>query len=129
MKKETEFWIAYADDNIKSSAILLKNNLFTPSLHNMQQSIEKYLKAVLLEKTGDIKRTHSIREIVDLLADLDFNIDISDDETDLIDSIYLPSKYPIGGALPDFFPDNDFCIKCLNIAEKVKKSVILILCR
>lgn len=39
MKKETEFWIAYATDNMKSAEILLENNLFNPALHNIQSDM------------------------------------------------------------------------------------------
>ena len=40
-----------------------------------------------------------------------------------IDSIYLSSKYPIGSALPDFYPDTDICTNCLEIAYRVKMDV------
>jgi hypothetical protein len=51
------------------------------------------------------------------------SINIDDDEIDLIDSIYLSSKYPIGSALPDFYPDTNICTKCLEIAYRVKIEV------
>lgn len=51
------------------------------------------------------------------------NIDLTDEECDLLDAIYLPSKYPIGGVLPDFEPDFDLCKDCLKIAQYVEKKV------
>jgi len=50
-------------------------------------------------------------------------VHISEDDCDLIDSIYLPTKYPIGSALPDFFPDEKIAKKCLSIAESVLEEV------
>jgi len=35
------------------------------------------------------------------------------------DTNYLPSKYPLGSALPDFSPDVDLCRQCLELAEGV----------
>lgn len=49
MRKDTETWLNYAVENIRSAEILLDNALFNPSLQNAQQAIEKLLKAVLIE--------------------------------------------------------------------------------
>ena len=50
-------------------------------------------------------------------------LNITDDEIDLIDTIYLTSKYPFGSVLPDFEPDNDICLKCIDIANRVKEDI------
>jgi len=50
LKDETKNWLIYAEENLRSASILLKSNPFNPCLQNIQQSIEKYLKALLLEK-------------------------------------------------------------------------------
>jgi len=44
---------------------------------------------------------------------------ITAEECDLLDAIYLPSKYPLGSALPDFAPDEEICRQCVQIAERV----------
>ncbi len=36
-------------------------------------------------------------------------IDLTEDECDFLNSIYLPSKYPIGSALPDYDPGIEIC--------------------
>jgi len=48
---------------------------------------------------------------------------LSEDDCDLLDSIYLPSKYPLGGVLPDFEPDTDLCLRCLILAEDVLSQI------
>lgn len=50
-------------------------------------------------------------------------IELSDDDCDLLDSIYLPSKYPLGTVLPDFNPDEDTCRECLAIVKRIESSV------
>ena len=59
-----------------------------------------------------------------MLNNIKIEININEDEIDLIDSIFLPSKYPLGSALADFYPDKEICTQCLEIAKKVKKSYI-----
>jgi len=61
--------------------------------------------------------------LIAALNNAGINIDISVEECDLLDSIYLPSKYPLGGVLPDFEPDLNVCEQCMAIAEKVRNSV------
>ena len=123
MKDETRLWIEYAEENLRSAELLLENALYNPCLQNIQQAIEKMLKAVLIERSVKIKKTHSVRELLHLLTGSGLAINISEDEGDLIDSIYLPSKYPVGAVLPDYEPDEAVCRQCLDIATHVQDCV------
>ena len=123
MKDEAKGWLSYAEENLQAAQLLLERKLYNPCLQNMQQSIEKGLKALLLEKAHSYRKTHSITELVHLLADQQIIISLSEDNCDLLDSIYLPSKYPLGGVLPDFEPDTDLCLRCLILAEDVLSQI------
>ena len=123
MKDETRIWIKYADENLESARLLLDSSLFNACLQNIQQSVEKSLKALLVEFSTKFIKTHSISKLKMALAENDIIVDITEDECDLLDTIYLPSKYPLGGVIPDFEPDIDICNQCLAIAEKAIKSV------
>ncbi len=127
MKDQTKKWLRYADENLQSAKVLQDNELFNPCLQNVQQAVEKMLKAIFSELGLKIKKTHSINELVTILAENDVNIPIEEDERDLIDSIYLPSKYPIGGILPEFEPDMPTCQQCIAVAERVRGSITDIL--
>jgi len=124
MKKDTEYWVQYADENLKSAEILMESGLFNPSLQNAQQAVEKYFKAVLIEKAAGLTKTHSIRELAVLLEGLGIHHSLTDDEIDLLDSIYLPSKYPAFSVLPRFVPNHSVCSQCIDIAEKVRSDVL-----
>jgi len=127
MKDETRKWLEYADENLRSAKVLLDNGLFNPCLQNAQQAVEKMLKALLVEFTIKFKKTHSINELVMLLAQNHLDINLGEEERELLDSIYLPSKYPFGNILPDFEPDDQICKNCIAIARRVKKSVLALL--
>ena len=49
MKDETRVWLVYAEENLEAAHLLLKQHLYNPCLQNVQQCIEKGLKALLLE--------------------------------------------------------------------------------
>jgi HEPN domain-containing protein len=123
MKDETRMWLVYAQENLASALVLLESCLFNPCLQNAQQAVEKSLKAYLVEQGQKIRKTHSINELIALLAALDCDVGIDEEACDLLDTIYLPSKYPLGSILPDFSPDHELCQQCLVIAQKVVDKV------
>jgi HEPN domain-containing protein len=123
MNDETNRWLRYAEENLQSARILLENSLLNPCLQNTQQAVETLLKALLIENAILLKRTHSINELVGILAERGIATGLTEDECDLLDSIYIPSRYPLGSALPDFDPDEALCRQCLRVAERVSELV------
>ncbi len=123
MNDETRTWLAYAHENLTSAKVLLDSELYNPCLQNIQQAIEKMLKAVLIESHEKPRKTHSIVELTAALGARRSLLALTDDEMDLLDSIYLPSKCPLGNVLPDFEPDRVLCRRCLDVAERVRDSV------
>ena len=123
MRSETRRWLHYAEDNLASARLLLQSRLFNPCLQNVQQTVEKALKAVLIEKAIRLKKTHDILSIKYLLNEHELDIDLSDDDCDFLNSIYLPSKYPVGSVLADYEPDETICREAVSIAERALLSV------
>lgn len=123
MQEETKSWITYSEENLEAARVLLKSELFNPCLHNVQQSIEKALKSLFIEKVIPFKKTHNIMELKMLLEKNDIAIALTEDECDFLDSIYLPTKYPIGSALPFYYPDLEVCKHSISVAERVIREV------
>ena len=124
MKNETTMWLRYAEENLRSARILLDSGLYNPCLQNSQQAVESAaLKAVLIEKESPLRKTRSISELAKMLEEIKFDADLDENACDLLDAVYLPSKYPLGSALPHFEPNKELCQKCIAIAERVLKSL------
>lgn len=66
-------WLRKAGDDVKAAEALLKqeNPLLFPSCFHSQQAAEKYLKALLTLKQVEFPKTHSIRELLDLVKKFD----------------------------------------------------------
>ena len=58
-------------------------------------------------------------ELKTILEKNGISIELTEDECDFLDSIYLPTKYPLGSALPFFYPDKDICKNSIVLAERV----------
>jgi len=123
MKDETSLWLKYAKENLDSAILLLGNNLFNPCLQNIQQCIEKTLKAVLIEKNHPLRRTHSINELRNIIESIGIQINLSEDDCDFFDSVYLPSKYPVSSVIPDFNPDRKTCNNAIKIGVQLFNAV------
>jgi HEPN domain-containing protein len=124
MQEEAKNWLTYSEENLEAAKVLLESELYNPCLHNIQQSIEKALKSLFIEKVIPLKKTHNIMELKTILERNGISIVLTDDECDFLDSIYLPTKYPIGSALPFFYPDKEICNNSIALAERVLKEVI-----
>jgi HEPN domain-containing protein len=123
MKDDTRLWLKYADENLRSAKVLKENSLFNPCLQNIQQAVEKLLKAVIIEYGFEFKKTHSINELNAIIASHGITAALLKEECHFLDSIYLPSKYPISSALPDFEPNVIICDIYLTIADRISASV------
>ena len=100
-------------------ALSRESGLFNPSLQHAQQAVEKALKAMGLVRGLPLKKTQSIGELRRGLLDIGFDPGLTEDEADLLDAIYLPSKYPLGSVLPAFEPDAQTAEHCLAIVDRV----------
>ena len=123
MNGETATWLCYAEENLAVARLSLEQGFLNACLQNAQQCVEKALKAMVIEKGLAFRKTHSIQELAGQLAEVDLDSGLSEDECDLIDAIYLPSKYPMASVAPDMEPNAELCSHCLAIAERVLGAV------
>ena len=127
MKDETTIWLTYAQENLESAKILVDSHLLNPCLQNIQQSVEKSLKALFIEHAIKLKKTHNISELNNILCDHGYDIELPDEDCEFLDSIYLPSKYPLGSVLPYYEPDETLCHQGISIAQHVFHAVTTML--
>lgn len=123
MKSETRAWLAYADENLAAAGLSLRHGHLNVCLQNAQQAAEKYLKAVMIEKGFEFRRTHNIRELAGVLRGNGVDPGMSEDDMDLLDAIYVPSKYPVFSSLPHAEPDAGVCERAIEAASHLRDAV------
>ncbi len=118
MNGDASAWLRYARENVATARLCLQSGLFNPSIQNAQQTVEKALKALCLHAGLTVKKTHSIAGLRHDLLQANQACPLDEGDCDLLDSVYLPSKYPLGSALPDFEPNENIASRCLLLAEQ-----------
>ncbi|MEI6704035.1 MAG: HEPN domain-containing protein [Deltaproteobacteria bacterium] len=123
MIAESHKWFVYADENLAVARMALKSGYYNACLQNIQQAVEKFLKAALLSKNVIFEKTHSIVTLNRQVVATGVETLLSEEECELLDTIYVPSKYPMGSALPAFHPDEEIGQQCVEIADKIRQAV------
>ena len=116
-------WLNYAAENLAVAELSLAHNYLNACLHNAQQAVEKYLKALLIEHELPFKKTHTIFVLWQSLADKGLETALTEEDCTLLDSVFMPSRYPLFSILPDAMPDKETCEKCIRIARRVGETI------
>jgi len=132
MKDGTRSWIAFADRDLEAAKSLLENEyVANVVLFHCQQCIEKCLKAILEEHEMQIPKIHSVVRLFGIITEnLELGVEIDEDALNLLDDIYIDTRYPSGlGLLPTGFPSQEEADEVLKIAKKIYDNVLLYLNR
>ena len=126
MKKQVEDWIQLADKDLYAAGIILGNGYPLTNIvaFHCQQTIEKYLKAFLIEKDISVVKTHDLIKLNGVIKEIK---DLGIDETKLIiiNEVYIESRYPGElGLLPDGMPSEEQAEKFVAYAKEVKMIIM-----
>ena len=119
MSDEARAWLRYARENLQVAEMALQAGLLNSCLQNAQQTIEKALKAIRVQRNMSMNRTHSIRDLSRDVTAAGLQTGLTEENCELLDSIYVSSKYPLDSVLPDSLPDVGICRRCLELARQV----------
>lgn len=114
MKKEVKLWLKQAKRDLSSAKYNFKGKKYDVSAFLCQQSAEKALKALLLKKTGSIRKIHDLVEL-GKIAGLPSELLDSAKELTLA---YIYSRYPDIQEVKNL---NKIVKKFLMITEKILK--------
>lgn len=123
MRKATESWLRDAEEELSSSAVLFEHGKNKAACYHSQQSVEKGLKALILEKGEKPEKTHDIVEMLSRVQRLGWQISLPMDDAVFLNSIYK-GRYPTEeGLLPQGEPTKADAERVTTAAERFMKSV------
>jgi len=118
-KEEIELLIKRARNFLDGAKERFKKEDWDLTCFMAEQSVQLFMKATILEKGGEMPKTHSIRKLFGLLYQLTKEKVFKYDRKALIflESAYLNSRYF------NFVYEKDDASEALKIAEEVKNLV------
>ena len=115
MREEVKKWINMAKDDLDSANSNFENKKYYVCVLLSQQTSEKALKAILLEKTNKIIKIHD-------LVLLGKKVNLSEDllnKCGLLSTAYLETRYSFDNKVPSKRFNQENSLKYLNIAEEI----------
>lgn len=119
MNKRIREWINFADEDLRSANVLLKEGIFNQGCFHSQQCVEKSLKA-LIESKEKVPKIHKLGDLVEFCLRLGFPIENYRTDFEFLDKFYTSTQYPfIVGMLPGGLPTREDAEKSLHTANKI----------
>lgn len=130
MRKEAMRWLRQAEADLKAAKDSAHDENYEWCCFQSQQSAEKALKAYMYNLGYTSLTTHSIKLLVKESARENDDFSQLDDAARILDSYYIPTRYPNGldgDTAPVDYYDKKDAEQCLNLAtsilNKVKKFI------
>jgi HEPN domain-containing protein len=76
MRKEAEAWLKISAEDLQSAELLTDRKLFRPACYHAQQSVEKCLKALIVDRDIEIPRTHNILDLNNAAKKLGYSVEM-----------------------------------------------------
>ena len=130
MKKQVNDWILLADKDLYVSELLINDEhpLTNIVAFHCQQTIEKYLKAFLIENDIPLIKTHDLIKLNGMIKEIK-DLGIDESKLILINEVYVEARYPGElGLIPDGLPTVEQAIEFINIAKEIKEIIIKEFC-
>jgi len=126
MKKQVEDWLLLADKDLLAAEILIKDEypLTNIAAFHCQQAIEKYLKAIVIEKDVPLIKTHDLIKLNGMINEIK-ELGIDEKKLIILNEVYIDSRYPGDfGLMPDGIPSNEQAKEFIKYVKEIKTIII-----
>ncbi len=118
MREGIRAWIQQAEEDLNAAEHLLSGGFFRGACYHAQQSVEKSIKTMLLDRGWDLEKIHSIHRLLAITEDYRLPAPLHPADVDFMDEIYR-GRYPAeSGLLPLGTPTRDDADRALSIAKR-----------
>lgn len=129
MKGRHRNYLIFADEDLKSAKVLLKERLYNQVCFHCQQCAEKSLKSFIKLREGIVPRIHGISELLGNCAKHNKEFRVLSEECKFMERFYIPTRYPeaMVGTLPEGLPTQKDAEKAVEYAEIILNFIKKIL--
>jgi HEPN domain-containing protein len=124
MKKQVEFWLDFAEKDIKAAKKLAEDPELTQSTaFHCHQAVEKMIKAVLESGDHRIPKIHDL-EVLLSRAEAILKLAINEEVLKKLNEVYIDSRYPSDvGLIPNGIPSSQTINDFLNFTKNLYKKI------
>jgi len=125
MKRQVEDWLLLADKDLQAAGIIINDEYPLTNIvaFHCQQAIEKYFKALILEKGIPLIKTHDLIKLNGMINEFK-NLGIDEKKLMVLNEIYMDSRYPGDlGLMPDGIPTNEEAKEFIEYANEIKTII------
>lgn len=113
-------WLRFAQDDLRSAEVLLKEKIFNEVCFHSQQCAEKAMKALIVAKGDVVPKTHRLVDLFELVIKYHKLQNIRT-ACLVLDQYYIPTRYPdaVIGSSPTGIPIEKEARESLDLAHLV----------
>lgn len=118
-------WVKFAQDDLRSAEILLKEGIFNEVCFHAQQCAEKIIKSFMALRGRLIPKTHRLIDLLEDVLEVDSRLEKIRQECIVLDQYYIPTRYPdaVIGSKPTGLPSLQDAEEALQMAKAVFSEV------
>jgi HEPN domain-containing protein/predicted nucleotidyltransferase len=122
MRKATDVWLQEAEDELESARILAEHARYRGSTLHSRQSVERCLKAMILEKGETPQRTHDLLLLRAHAERLSWKLQMETEDAVFLYSVYKDSSPSEEGLLPHGEPTAADAARAIEVAGRLLAS-------
>lgn len=118
-------WLLYAENDLKTAKAALDEGVTNTACFHAQQTVEKCLKVILLDKEQDVPRTHDLLFLLEKAQSYFPDLSKFSENAQFLNQFYIPMRYPdaLPGSAAEGLPTEQDCKKAIELAEEVLNFV------
>jgi len=118
-------WLRFAEYDLKSAEVLLKEKIWNEVCFHSQQCAEKTIKAFLVSQGQLVPKTHRLVDLLEEAIKLNSKLSSLRDGCLVLDQYYVPTRYPdaVIGTKSTGLPSQAEAKEALDIVRKVYEVI------
>jgi HEPN domain-containing protein len=113
IKKQIEYWIATAEDDLEAVHYLIANNKTIQAMFFCHLAVEKTLKALVVKAISDVPpKIHNLKRLAELA-----DIKLTDEQNSLLNDLMV---FQLEGRYPEYYPEKPTYESALKLFDNSK---------